>query len=190
MGRHSSCLPRVLVALSVGLAPSHGAGAPPAVSRQPPAAEPSEQVQVVDVALHDDGMLIGQLVDASGKPTSGAKVRVGTADGREAEAITNADGGFAFKEVRGVVRLESDSAQLVARCWTAEAAPPSSAPAVLLVARGDVARGQRYVGQGTQGFVTHTKRLFANPLFVAGVVGTAVAIPVAIHNADDDDPAS
>jgi hypothetical protein len=144
----------------------------------------------VDVTLHKDGLLIGQLVGASGKPSADAAVRLTLADGRKAEAKTNADGGFAFKNVRGVARLESDKTALMVRSWTSEAAPPSAAPAVLLIEGSEIARGQHHAGPIANGAVGHSKRLFANPLFVAGAVATAVAIPVAIHNADDDDPAS
>lgn len=144
----------------------------------------------VDVTLHKDGLLIGQLVGASGKPSPDARVRLTLADGRTAEAKTNSDGGFAFKNVRGVARLESDKTALMVRSWTSEAAPPNAAPAVLLVEGGEIARGQRHAGPVANGAVSHSKRLFANPLFVAGAVATAVAIPVALHNADDDDPAS
>lgn len=174
-----------LLALAVAFAPTL-AQAENAVLAEKKAAD----ALAVDVALHKDGLLIGQLVGASGKPSADATVRLTLADGRKAEAKTNADGGFAFKNVRGVARLESDKTALMVRSWTSEAAPPSAAPAVLLVEGGEIARGQRYAGPIANGTVSHTKRLFANPLFVAGAVATAVAIPVAIHNADDDDPAS
>ncbi|TWT94026.1 hypothetical protein Pla108_37370 [Botrimarina colliarenosi] len=180
---------RSLLSMAVLLAPSL-ATAQDAV-RSKAAAEPVASAPLaIDVALQADGLLIGQLVGATGKPEAGAKVQLTLADGREAEAKTNADGGFAFKGVHGVARLESDKAALLVRSWTAQAAPPNATPAVLLVEQGEVARGQRYAGTGVQNTVSHSKRLLANPLFVAGVIGTAVAIPVAIHNSDDDDPAS
>lgn len=176
-----------LLAAAVALAPCL-ASAETAVVAQPQA-QPAQPL-AIDVALHDEGLLIGQLVGATGKPAADAKVCLTLADGRKAEAKTNADGGFAFKNVRGVARLESDKTAILVRSWTREAAPPSAAPAVLLVEGGEVARGQRYAGPVANNTISHSKRLFANPLFVAGVIGTAVAIPVAIHNSDDDDPAS
>jgi hypothetical protein len=183
-----SLLPRpfvCLLALAVALAPTLAqAENAVIVGRKAPDA------LAVDVALHKDGLLIGQLVGASGKPSADATVRLTLADGRKAEAKTNADGGFAFKNVRGAARLESDKTALLVRSWTNEAAPPSATPAVLLVEGSEIARGQHYAGPVANETVSHTKRLFANPLFLAGVIGTAVAIPVAIHNADDDDPAS
>lgn len=174
-----------LLATVVALSPMLAQAQKPAIAEQKPA-----QALAVDVTLHEDGVLIGQLVGASGKPSADSKVRLILPNGRKAEATTNADGGFAFKNVRGVARLESDKTALMVRSWTSEAAPPSAAPAVLLVEGDEIARGQYYAGPAANGTVSYTKRLLANPLFVAGVVGTAVAIPVAIHNADDDDPAS
>ncbi|QDV73500.1 hypothetical protein Spa11_16960 [Botrimarina mediterranea] len=173
------------VALAVAMGPTL-ARAQNAVAAEHKAAD----ALAVDVALHKDGLLIGQLVGASGKPSADATVRLTLADGRKAEAKTNADGGFAFKNVRGVARLESDKSALLVRSWTGGAAPPNATPAVLLVEGSEIARGQHYAGPVANSTVSHTKRLFANPLFLAGVIGTAVAIPVAIHNADDDDPAS
>jgi hypothetical protein len=175
-----------LLATVVALTPTLVQAEKAAIAAQPKASE----ALAVDVALHEDGLLIGQLVGASGKPSAETKVRLTLADGRKAETTTNAEGGFAFKNVRGVARLESDKTALIVRSWTNDAAPPSAAPAVLLVEGDEIARGQRYAGPAANGTVSHTKRLFANPLFVAGAVATAVAIPVALHNADDDDPAS
>ncbi|MEO1497113.1 MAG: hypothetical protein AAFV43_08190, partial [Planctomycetota bacterium] len=51
-------------------------------------------------------------------------------------------------------------------------------------------RGQRRPGPFVEGFVARSKALMANPVFVAAAVGTAVAVPVAIANADDDDAAT
>lgn len=175
------------VALTVAFAPSAVVAQESAVA---PMSDKQRQSLAVDVALQPEGMLIGQLVASTGKPQADAEVKLMLADGREAVAKTNKDGGFAFKGVRGVAHLQTDNAAILVRSWAPGAAPPSATPAVLLIEGQDFVRGQRPAGPVAQGFVSHSKRLLANPLFVAGVVGTAVAIPVAIHNADDDDPAS
>lgn len=143
----------------------------------------------VDIALRPEGLLIGQLVSASGEPLAGKEVKLGLSDGREASAKTNSEGGFAFRGAKGVMVLASDKSRVVVRGWSPKTAPPSATPALLLVETEGLVRGQHYAGTGTQAVVDKSKRLFANPLFVAGVIGTAVAIPVAIAN-NDDDPAS
>lgn len=150
---------------------------------------PSATPVAVDIALQSEGLLVGQLVSPSGEPLAGRPVKLDLADGREATAKTNAQGGFAFRGARGVMVVTSEKARVVVRGWTAKTAPPSATPALLLVDADRFARGQHYVGSGTQSVVDRSKRLFANPLFVAGVVGTAIAVPVAIAN-DDDDPSS
>lgn len=148
------------------------------------------QPLAIDVALQPEGLLIGQLVAANGAPAEGKLVRLLTKDGREAETKTNADGGFAFRGVRGVAQLQSEKANVVVRSWAPGTAPPNATPALLMVEGDGVARGQHYAGNGTQQFFSRGKSLMANPLFVAGVITTAVAVPVAIANNDDDDPAS
>jgi len=165
------------------------ASAPAAAAETAVPVAPAERPRAIDVELRPEGVLLGQLVSASGAPRGDARVKLTTPDGREALAKTNDEGAFAFRGVRGVATLQTDKSLAVVRGWAPGAAPPSATPAVLMVEQDGVARGQHYVGSGTQTFFDRSKRLFANPLFVAGVVGTAVAIPVAIAN-DDDDPAS
>ncbi|QDT68475.1 hypothetical protein MalM25_13970 [Planctomycetes bacterium MalM25] len=170
---------RALLVFSVALAPC-AARAESATAARPLA---------VDVVLQPEGLLVGQVVSASGAPLSKSEVKLRLKDGREAVAKTNEEGGFAFRGVRGVVTLHSDKTAAVVRTWAPGTAPPNATPALLMVEGDQVARGQHYAGAGTQAVVDRSKRLMANPLFVAGVIATAVAIPVAIAN-DDDDPAS
>lgn len=145
--------------------------------------------RVVDVQLQPGGVLVGQLVDASGAPSADVEVRVTLADGREAHGKTGEQGGFAFRGVEGLATVATEDTLAVTRVWKPGAAPPNATPALLLVEGQPIARGQHYANPRTQHIFDRGKRLMANPLFVAGVVATAVAIPVAIAN-DDDDPAS
>lgn len=161
----------------------------PGLAASQESATPTRTPLAVDVALQPEGLLIGQLVSATGAPQRDAEVRLTLADGREALAKTNDEGGFAFRGAKGVMTLQSDQAQVIVRGWSKNTAPPKAVPALLLVDTDGFARGQHYAGQGTQTFFDKSKRLFANPLFVAGVITTAVAVPLAIAN-DDDDPAS
>lgn len=144
----------------------------------------------VDISLHNSAFVVGQLVSAEGKPVAGAEVRMTLADGRTATTQTDVQGGFAFRGATGAAYLTAYNAEQVVRVWDAKTAPPKAALAVLMVQHNEVARGQHYAGQDANNFINTSKRLMANPLFVAGAVATAVAIPVAIHNSDDDPPAS
>lgn len=175
-------LSRAVVAASLAIQPALVSSAVGAT-----APEAAREV-VIDITLQPGQMLIGQLVDPNGAPQADAEVTILLTDGSKAVGKTNAEGGFAFRGVNGVARLESDKAVAVIRSWEPAVAPPSAVPALLLVEQEGVARGQAYPGPMTQGFVSRSKSLLANPLFVAGAIGTAVAIPVAIHN--DDDPVS
>ncbi|MEQ8849604.1 carboxypeptidase-like regulatory domain-containing protein [Botrimarina sp.] len=166
------------------VAPHHSAAAAQAARGEAP------RPRVIDVELQPQDLLVGQLVDASGRPLPGERVTVTLADGRQAEATTNADGGFAFRDVQGLATVWTNDSLAVTRAWKPGAAPPSATPALLLVEDQQVARGQHYAHPRTQQVFDRGKRLMANPLFVAGVVATAVAIPVALANDDDDQPAS
>lgn len=172
---------QLFTAVAVATAPIHAVAQAPAVQAS---SAPTGVPTIIDVELRPDGLLIGQLVSSGGKPTPNTQVKLVTSDGVEASTKTNVDGGFAFKRVKGVVTIKSERASTVLRSWKPGLAPPNSAVAVLLVEGQDMARGQHYVGMGANTFVDRSKRLLANPLFVAGVIGTAVAIPVAIANDD------
>lgn len=184
----TSLLFRLVVAVAVVLAPAV-ATAQNAVQAESATAVPSTAPRAIDVELHPEGLLVGQLVSASGAPSTEQAVTLKLADGRQAVAKTNAQGGFAFRGVRGAATLESEKAIASVRAWAPGSAPPSATPALLMVEDQGVARGQHYAGARAQGFVGHSKKLLANPLFVAGVIATAVAVPLAIAD-DDDGPAS
>lgn len=166
--------------------------APAAAQAQAPqqTAQASPQSMAADVSLRADGLLIGQFMTAQGAPVVGAEVVLTNSQGQQAMTRTNQDGAFAFSGVKGLSQISGPQAQQLVRAWAEGSAPPNAAPALLLVQQQDVARGQYPAGVGAQNFFDHSKRLMANPLFVAGAIGTAVAVPVAIANADDDDPAS
>lgn len=144
----------------------------------------------VDVAVGEGGLLLGQVVTSAGVPIEGATVAVSTDDNRYAETKTNKHGAFAFRGVTGRAELVGPKCRQPVRAWTGDSAPPAATPAVLLVEGSVLARGQRHPGPAVQGFFSQGKQLMANPVFVAGVVGTAVAVPVALANADDDDDPS
>ena len=150
----------------------------------------SRQAKAVDVTLQEHGTLIGQCLSENGKPLVDAKVRLTTARGVEAVARTDATGTFAFRGVQGAVLIESPQAETMVRCWSEAAAPPKAAKALMLVANQPVLRGQQMASPGLQSAISRSKSFFSNPVYVAGVVTTAVAIPVAFNNVDDEDPNS
>jgi len=142
---------------------------------------PVAKPKVVDVALLDGNVLVGQLVDANG-PVPNKQVVLQRQDQTVAALKTNKDGVFAAKGVpAGVYRVASNDAQGVYRLWTPKTAPPNAQPGALLVSGNNVVRAQH---------ARCLRNLLANPWVVAGIVAAAIAIPVALHNAGHDTPVS
>lgn len=148
---------------------------PAAISATVPVAKP----KVVDVALMNGNVLVGQLVNANGKGVSDAPVVLQGQDRTVVTLKTDKDGVFAVKSVpAGVYRLASNDTQGVYRFWAPKTAPPTAQKGALLVKGDNVARAQHG---------STLRNMLANPWIVGGIVACAIAIPVAIHNADNGD---
>ena len=97
-------------------------------------------------------------------------------------AKTDQAGRFAFSGLRGgVYQLATAESQGVVRVWAPRTAPPYAQQGVMLVSGESVVRGQAFRNIGS--FASH-------PWVMAGIIATAVAVPIAIHNANRDDPVS
>lgn len=156
------------------------------------AAQPLPASNVTDVSLRDGGVLLGQVVDGTGKPQANAAVSLQSGQQKLGASKTDAGGYFAFSGLRGgVYQVAAANGQGSYRVWAAGSAPPTAQPGALVVAgqtpnplagqQPDVVRAQ-----GRLGF------WLSNPWVVAGLVATAVAVPVAIVAADrhHDQPVS
>jgi len=138
------------------------------------AATPTPASPVVDVALREGGLLVGQVVDEQGVGLGNVPVSLRQQDRELAIGKTNPDGTFGFKGLRGgIYQIVADQGHGVYRVWTVGTAPPAAQDGALVVNGDPVVRGQQ--GGGFRAFIT-------NPLVIAGVVATAIAVPVAIHN--------
>lgn len=130
-----------------------------------------------DIALQKDGLLVGQVVDALGKPVAGTQVTLAAQGKPLAATKSTPEGYFAFKGLRGgVYQVVTEEGYGVYRAWSPGTAPPAAKKVALVVSGDDVVRGQ----EGNPPW----KVLLANPLVIGAVVATAVAVPVAIHNAN------
>lgn len=139
------------------------------------AGSPTRTPVILDVALRDGGVLVGQVVNEQGAAEVGVPVSIRSQDRELAIARTGKEGYFAFKGLRGgVYQLVADRGHGVYRVWSPGTAPPAAQEGALLVNSDQVVRGQA-AGPGFRTFIT-------NPLVIAGIVAAAVAIPVAIHN--------
>jgi hypothetical protein len=130
---------------------------------------------VVDVAMSDGGVLHGQLIDLRGADAAGVPVSVKAQNKEVVRTLTAKDGHFAVPGLRGgVYQVAAAQGQGVYRLWTAKAAPPSAQKNAIVF---------------TQGlFGGAPKMLLANPVVVAGVVATAIAVPVAVVNSRPSSP--
>lgn len=157
------------------------------------AATPAVGATQGDVALRDGGLLVGQVVDAQGKPLASVEVSVRQAGAEIVRTKTDKNGVFAANGLRGgEYQMIAAGGQVNYRLWAAQTAPPAASNGVLIVTGDDVINGQcqtcppnacppGHVG-GIVGFVKN------HPMLVAAGVAAAIAIPVAL--ADDDDPTS
>ena len=139
-----------------------------AVSKPAPAA-----TGAIDVSLRPGGALLGQVVDSQGIPQADASVALVQRDAKIAQTVTNTSGYFLVNGLRGgVYQVVGGDTQGTYRLWAPDTAPPSAQPGALLVAGKGPIRGQ----------CGPLMYWFSNPWVIAGLVATAVAIPVAIHN--------
>ena len=133
---------------------------------------------IVDVRLDGQRLLRGTVVDTAGQPVAARPVVLQPPDGTVFNTQTDAAGGFVFRDVRGGVhRLVTGDRCVTCRVWTPAAAPPAAAGQLIVVAEPPVVRGQQPFSA-----------VFTNPLFIGLVVAAAIAIPIVVHNAQDDHP--
>ena len=145
------------------------------------AAAPVEQSPVaVDVALGQGGVLLGQVVDTNGVVQANVPVLLKLGDRELARAKADANGYFAFSGLRGGI-YQVAAAKGVAgyRVWAERTAPPTAKKVALVVSGQDLVRGQYHSHHRR---FNQLKCCLANPWVVAGIVSTAVAVPVGIHN--------
>jgi len=154
-----------------------------------------------DVALHEGGVLVGQMLDAQGVAVAGAPIAVQTAGKEIARFRTDLHGQFRVAGLRGGVhQVNTVDQQAVYRLWAPNSAPPAAQQGLMLVSSTDVKRGQcdcgtpacgapvcgSSVGGGAGGGSGIGNWIANHPLITAGAIGAAIAVPLALD--DDDNP--
>lgn len=154
-------------------------------------------VRTLDISLQNGGVLSGQVADASGNARSGVPVAV-IAGGKEiGRTITGDKGEFQIEGLTGgVVTVDAAGTQGNCRLWAPGTAPPAAQQGLLVVSQDPVALGQNcgsrvgcgsaVCGGGHGGGLLGL--MLDHPLVTAGVIGAAIAIPLALD--DDDSPAT
>ncbi len=165
-----SCLQYLLavVACSGMLLPASALAAHPAPS------------PVVDIALQEGGLLLGQVMSPEGLAQVAEPVSIRRGGEEVLRVATDTRGAFTAEGLRGgIYTLATSQGASTFRLWSAGTAPPSAQPQVLLVSGTDVVRGQ-LPGFGREG-------ILRNPWVLAAIVATAIAVPIAVS---DDNNAS
>lgn len=175
-------------AAATGTLAPQGAIAQTTVPAAAPASASGLQAQAADVVLEPNGTFHGQAVTAQGAPAAGVAVAIEQGAFR-VDTVSGADGKFTASLPRGgVYRVKAGAAVQTCRVWAAGTAPPRAASGLLLVPDGQFALGQ-HCGTPVAATVAGARSALSHPLVFGGIVAAAIAIPVAIHNSDDD-PAS
>jgi hypothetical protein len=135
------------------------------------AANPAPQPTVLDVSLVDGGTLQGKVIDLQGGKTSGIPISLQTQNYKTLTTKTTEDGRFSIQGLRGgVYQVAAGQGQSTTyRLWSNGTAPPSAANNAIV-----------YTQNGNS--IGGLKTFLANPVVIAGVVATAVAVPVVSAN--------
>lgn len=139
---------------------------------------PREAAAIWDVRLGENGLLRGRMVDLDGRAVPGETIQLRRSGRTLAEVASSKGGEFAFSGVAGgVYQIHFAPYTVNCRAWTAAAAPPVAKDQLVVLSAPPAVRGQQPI-----------QALYRSPLFIGLVIAAAVAIPIAIHNANDDDP--
>ncbi len=138
-----------------------------------------------DVALHKNGVVVGQIVDAQGAAVAMTPVTISSAGKEVARTQSDSTGKFSASGLNGGVYQVAAAGHLGNyRLWAPHTAPPAAQQGLLVVSQDNVVRGQGHA----QGHFQHIASWISDhPILTAGIVGAAIAIPIAI---DDDSPAT
>lgn len=128
-----------------------------------------------DVALRDGGVLVGNVVDQQGIAQPATEVVVAYRDAEVARTVTDQNGVFAVRGLRGgQYRIATNQGASAVRAWSPETAPPAARPLARVVQGDQVVRGA-FMGMST------------GTLLGVGVAVTAIGVGVGVAIANDDD---
>ncbi len=167
-------LPVAAVALALlGIVLPHPVTAD-AIDSQNSMARTAAGMPVVDVALHEGGLLKGQVIDAQGNPQADSSVTLWRRGEPVADAQTDAEGRFAIAGLgSGVYQLKTAEGAGICRLWAPGAAPPAAHEAVLLISGNEVVRGQRNMASGRRQLL-----ILGGAAAAAGVIGGVIGYNV------------
>ena len=149
--------------------------APPVATAIRPEVPLRPQRLAGDVALDSAGYMHGRVIGGQGLPVADQAVVLGQMGREVAQTRTDATGRFRVGPLRGgTYHLSVGGHGRLVRAWAAQTAPPAARNVALVVARGDVVRGQMPL-----------EEFFASDaVIVCGMVAAIIAVPIALHNSD------
>lgn len=101
------------------------------------------QSKAADVLITDGGTVTGRVCNHTGKVIEGAKVELKQDNKVLGTTMTNKDGVYSFKSVKGgTYQMSSGNTQGTFRVWPEKGAPPTAKGHALLVMGENGARGQ------------------------------------------------
>lgn len=153
---------------------------------QPVALAVPQSLSIMDVALQDNGSLVGQVTSDQGQPLAGTPVLIMQRGKEIARVSTDQHGAFAVQDLHGgVYQVASVGQQGVFRLWAPHTAPPVARQGLAFQAD-HVVRAQ---GEASS-FSKFTGWVKNHPLMTGGIIAAAIAIPLVIDDNDDDDSSS
>lgn len=154
--------------------------------RQTPDTKTAERTlpSTTDVALSGkQGTLLGQVIGPAGKPRPNVMVSLRVDNRVSAKGKSDSQGRFAFTNLRGgVYQVMAGNGFGTFRAWADGTAPKSAKRKALVVVAEETIRGQ----MGKPDWKGRLRRCLRNPIVLAGIVGTAVAVPLAVQDSKDD----
>ena len=166
---------RALAALTCAgllLPPAAARGGDPVVSPE----RVNSALAIEDVALGTGQSFQGIVLAESGEPLAEAEIIVSQLGHEVARTTADKSGRFAFQNLRGGLHLvRAGQGAALYRFWAAGTAPPHARSQVTLVDAVTV-RGQR----------PFSSLFTSKAVILTLIVGAAVAIPIAVHDARND----
>lgn len=166
-----------------------GESAAPVPSQRVVATAPQTQAPS-DVVLQEKGVLLGRIVDERGQALPNTPVSLQTGGKEVARVMSDDMGRFQAQGLNGgVYHVASTGHQGVYRLWAPHTAPPAASKGLSIVSQRDIVRGQ-YTGSPSNPFTAAGQWIAEHPIITAGAIATAIAVPIAVSDDDDDPPAS
>jgi hypothetical protein len=142
-------------------------------------ARATQVATIPDIALTSGGTFSGRVVDHAGKVLEGAQVTVRQGKKEIGKTVTNKEGLYSFKNLKGgVYQVASGNTEGGFRVWAEQTAPPTTKEHALLVMGEKGTRGQI-------GAVDPTMLVIAG-----GVITTVVLSAITLNKVNDLTPAA